>query len=280
LAWTPLHRAIAFGSITEVANLARTPSVINQKSDRLGHSPWLLAVRIGDRAKIELLAERGADLAQSDRNGRSALHLAAETNSAALPWLLEYGADLHAVDDRVATPLHAAAEHDSIDAVRRLLAAGAVVNPENTYQTSPIHHASSVATLRLLAEAGADLNVVDGCGDWPLKNAAEQNDPERVAWLLAHGAKVDQTSTGSTALHAATQADAREVMAHLLNAGANPNAQDVDGWTPFFSAESREAIHLLRKAGGDPLISDQASCAPEYWLKDRLLRRALTETDL
>jgi hypothetical protein len=151
------------------------------------------------------------------------------------------------------------------------------VHRENAYQQRPISKASSLAMLRLLAEAEAGIDFVDGCGDWPLKLAAAANDTDRVAWLLAHGAKVDNTSTGETALHAAVRADAREVMDQLLAAGANLNAQDVDGWTPFFCARSREAIHRLRKGGGDPTIRDLVSGLPAGSLEDPLLRSALTE---
>jgi hypothetical protein len=45
----------------------------------------------------------------------------------------------------------------------------------------------------------------------------------------------------------------------------------------LFGALSREVIHTLRKAGVDPLITDQAGMGPEEWLKDPILIRALKE---
>jgi ankyrin repeat protein len=125
--------------------------------------------------------------------------------------------------------------------------------------------------------SGTDVNAVGGCGDWPLKLAAEANDVGRVRWLLEHGAEVDRTSTGATSLHAAVQFDARETVDLLLAAGANPNPQDVDGWTPLFGAQSREVIHLLRRAGADPKIPARAVYGPEKWLKDPILREAWRE---
>ena len=277
LAWTPLHRAVMFRNIEEVAALAASPAVINEPRDRWGHSPWQLAVRVGHIEILKLLADRGADLVQCDRHGRSLLHLAAQTNSPALPWLIDHGAEIDAIDDSADTPLHLAAEYDSLDAARDLIAAGADVHRERAHSARSISKAASLAMLRLLAEAGADIDFVDGYGDWPLKNAVEANDTERVSWLLARGAKVDNTSTGATALHTAAQTDAREAMDQLLAAGANPNAQDVDGWTAFFYARSREAIHRLRKAGGDPRIGDDTGGTPVEWFNDPLLQSALTE---
>ena len=129
----------------------------------------------------------------------------------------------------------------------------------------------------LFERGGADVNAVNGCGEWPLKVAAEYNDIKRLDWLLKNGADVDRTSTGETALHAAVRGDSREAIDLLLAAGANPNQQDVDGWTPLFGACSREVIRTLRLAGADPRITDQIDSGPERWLKDTILVRALKE---
>ena len=125
--------------------------------------------------------------------------------------------------------------------------------------------------------SGADVNSIDGCGEWPLKSAAERNDVELISWLLAHGAEIDHTSTGETALHAAVRSDARDAVDFLLEDGANPNAQDADGWTPLFGARSCETIHALCRAGADPRITDDTGSSPDKWLTDPLLLCALTE---
>jgi ankyrin repeat protein len=71
------------------------------------------------------------------------------------------------------------------------------------------------------------------------------------------------------------RSDAREVVDQLIAAGANPNAQDVDGWTPLFSAQSKEAIETLLRAGARPEISDQIGGLAAEQLKDPLLINAL-----
>lgn len=277
LRWTPLHRAVVLGTVDEAAALAANPSAINDPLDRWKHSPWQLAIRRGRADLLDLLADRGADLSATTQNGEGLLHLAAETDSSALPWLLARHADYRLLDNSENTPLHRATEHDSSHAVRALLVVGADYKSANTYGQQPVNLTASTEILSMLAAAGADLDHVDGCGDWPLKNAAQDNDPKRVAWLLAHGVRVDQTSTGATALHAAAQADAREIIAQLLTAGAAVNAQDVDGFTSLFFARSREAVHQLRRAGADPNIADDAGATADRWLKDPLLRAALRE---
>ncbi len=280
LHWTPLHHAVALGTEAELARLAPSALEINAFNRGCQLSPWLLAFFAGDLGKIQWLAEHGADLTQVDRMGQSPTHFAAEFGHvAALRWLLELGADPNALSDSSdSSPLHAAAEWDHVECACTLLALGADTNPMDHGLRQPIHVAKSVPMLQALVErGGADVNAVDSGGDWPLKLAAEANDIARLEWLLSHGAEVDRTSTGETALHTALRDDSREAVDVLLKAGANPNQPDVDGWTPFFLAASREVIHTLRAAGGDPLITDQAGGGPQRWLKDPILIRALKE---
>lgn len=279
LNWSPLHHAVAFGDEVDLAKIAASPVQINTINKRCQISPWLLAFILGDLEKIKWLAERGADLNQVGRCSETPTHIAARFGHVgALRWLHELGADLNASNEFLASPMHEAAEWNHVEYANTLLDLGADAKREDHVQQQPIHAAKSLTMLQTLVErGGADVNAVDGCGEWPLKLAAESNDIKRLEWLLKHGANVDRTSTGETALHAAVRADSREAVDRLLAAGANPKQQDVDGWTPLFGALSREVIHTLRKAGADPRITDQASMGPEQWLKDPILVRALKE---
>ena len=274
LQWSEAHHAVAFGGLAELEHLSLSAEAINAKNLRFGLSPWLLSVIRGDIETVKSLAEHGTDLSQTGRCGVTSLHLAAEFGRVeALSWLLDLGANPNTGDDFGQTPLLRTSEWNQLLCARALL--GKVAESTDT-SSQPIHAAHSLEMVQLLVEVGgADVNAVDGCGDWPLKNAAANNDLRLVNWLLDHAAKLDLTSTGETTLHAAVRADAREVMKLLLERGANPNAQDVDGWTPLFGASSREAIHLLLEFGADPKLTDQAGWGPERWLKDPILLAAL-----
>jgi cytohesin len=273
LNWTPLHHAVALGNEANLAQIAPGPAEINTMNLRYQISPWLLSFIVGDIGKIHWLAERGADLIQVGRCSESPMHIAARFgHMGAVQWLNELGADPNALNEFSSSPLHEAAEWDRVKCAYTLMDLGADAMREE------IHAAKSLRMLQALVErGGADVNEVDGCGDWPLKLAAEANDVKRLEWLLKHGAEVDRTSTGETALHAAVRGDSREAVDLLLAAGANPNQQDVDGWTPLFGALSREVIHTLRRAGADLRIIDQAGYGAEKWLNDPILVRALKE---
>jgi ankyrin repeat protein len=135
-----------------------------------------------------------------------------------------------------------------------------------------------LAVLQALVEhGGADVNAINGCGEWPLRLAAEANDVPRIDWLLSRNAEVDRTSSGETALHMAVLRDSREAVQRLLAAGADPNRPDCDGWTPLFGAQSREAIFALRKAGAKIDANDQIGAGPALMWNDPLLVSALTE---
>lgn len=279
LNWTALHRAVALEGFSEIKSMRPTATEINTVNRRFEQSPWLLAFVRGNLEVIRWLADRGADLAQTGRCGESLLHIAARFGHLdAVNWLLVFGADPNAIHQFGGAPLQEAAEWDHVHCAIALLKQGASSSSSNHFQSQAIHAAKSVPMLQALVESGgSDVNAVDGCGEWALKHAAEANDEKRIQWLLAHGAQVDLTSTGEAALHTAVRHDSREAVEMLLSAGANPNQQDVDGWTPLFSAQSREVILALRKVGADPKITDQAGGAPEGWLEDPILLNALRE---
>jgi ankyrin repeat protein len=188
-------------------------------------------------------------------------------------WLLANGADPNGVDEFGGTALHSAAEAASAECVKLLLDAGAEARRNNDVESEPIHMADSEVVIRLLIERGqADPNVIDGCGDWPMKSAARNNDVALAEALLAMGADCDLTSSGGSALHEAIRHDAREFAAWLLAHGADVNAVDCDQWTPLFHAESREAVALLRRHGADFDHRDQCGELADQWWKDPLLR--------
>lgn len=279
LNWTPLHHVVAFGNETELAQMAPNSAQINAVNQRFQISPWLLAFIRGELGIIRCLAERGANLTEVGRCSASLTHIASRFGHVgALRWLHELGADPNPPNEHLATPLHEAAEWDNVECACTLMDFGADAKREDHVRQQPIHLAKSVRMLQALVErGGADVNVIDGCGEWPLKLAAEANDIKRLEWLVKHGAEVDRSSTGETALHTAVRGDSRETIDLLLAAGANPNQQDVDGWTPLFGALSREVVHTLRAAGADLRITDQAGMGVERWLKDPFLIQALKE---
>jgi serine/threonine-protein phosphatase 6 regulatory ankyrin repeat subunit B len=274
LQWTNLHDRIILGTFQELKAYSRAEMEIDQRDGRWELLPLFWAAKTGDVDKVKYLVEQGAQADQRGRFGTTALHIAAELDRLeVVEWLLAQGLEAESRDDSLTTPLMSACSWGALRSVRALLDAGVSAAPKNLVQSQAIHDTWSLEILKVLVEqADADINQISGDGRWPLMSAAEQNDVERCEWLIAHGAEVDQSSTGATALHSAVQEDSREAIRFLLERGADPNRPDVDGWTPLFCAQSREAIQILLRSGADPKIQDQVGNTAERWLSDPLLR--------
>lgn len=130
------------------------------------------------------------------------------------------------------TPLHLAAQHGHVAIIDLLLRAGADVN---------VRAANTLASTPLLVA----ITSVPTEGD-----VARQL--EVVIVLLAHGADAHRSnSAGSTPLHKAAIAGARDVVQLLLACGANVAARNSGGQTPLDHAQYRghaEIAALLAKA--------------------------------
>jgi len=95
-----------------------------------------------------------------------------------------------------ADPLHDAAFEGDADTVRMLIEAGADVNAKDAHGATPLHLAVA-NTARVLIEAGADVNAEDPYGQTPLHGAAFEGDADTAQVLIEAGADVNAlTSIG------------------------------------------------------------------------------------
>ena len=146
--------------------------------------------------------------------------------------LLDQGADLEACDARGRTLLHAAAAVADVRLVRELISRGATARSVDGRGTTPLiavsvapegTPADRCSIARMLLEAGADVTHGDGAA---LRAAARQGDTDLVALLLDAGADPDAPcGAGYTSLHYASRLGHADVVAVLLAAGADPNAR-------------------------------------------------------
>ncbi|ALN61397.1 ankyrin repeat family protein [Lysobacter antibioticus] len=144
--------------------------------------------------------------------------------------------------------------------VRELAAAGANPNARGAKGTTPLqwalyHHSS--AGLEALLGVGADPAVGSDDGMTVMHLAAMANDPRYLRVLLERGANPDtpNTVTQATPLAAALMGERAENFKALLAAGAKPDLADRMGNTPLHQAakvnEFGHALSLLQ-AGASP----------------------------
>ena len=128
LAWTPLHRAVALGSLGDVKGLVESGADL-EAVDWWKRTPWLVAVRCGDLEKARYLVDHGADFTVTGKNGASPLNFAIESfQIPMLEWLIELGINVESSADCCITPLMIAVRTQDASAVSVLIAAGAEID--------------------------------------------------------------------------------------------------------------------------------------------------------
>ena len=181
--------------------------------------------------------------------------------------LLTYGADVNYQDDNGYTGVKTAVEVGDLEMVKLLLGAGGDMTILSAMDADDALHWAAreghVEMGRLLLAYGANVNYQDNTGCTALNIAVEEGCVEMVNFLLDAGA--DMTILGGwgsgNVLHTAAKNENVEVVALLLQRGADPNAPDMDGCTAsylqhFFrrlgknSPEETSQILALLKAAG------------------------------
>lgn len=171
-----------------------------------------------------------------DAQGRTALSWSCiRDDSSAVNILLKFGADPNIADMEGNTCLHFAR---SKVVCKSLLNHNADVHARNTrYSRSPLHNAckreGTAELIELLVHAGLDVNHRDADGETPLLNAIFRRNTAAVQKLIELGADVNAANYSSrdAAIHFAVEFDHHEILALLLEKGADHSATNARGRT-------------------------------------------------
>jgi ankyrin repeat protein len=224
------------------------------------------AAKQGDREAVRALLNGPAKEGVAGAEGGAALILAAERNDAQMvDLLLGAGADAKAANAYGATALYAAAANPGPAITEKLLAAGANPNAHLLSGETPLMKAArqgNLATVRALLASKADPNAQEGKGgQTALMWAMSERQAAVAEELVRHGADVNARSkTGFTALMFAAQQGDVVSARILLKAKANPNdAIPKSGATPLIIASAigkPDVVALLLDNGANPNAVD------------------------
>src|SRR5579872_1610045 len=213
--------------------------------------------------------DAGTDVNAANADGMTALMQAAEgsaymeNNAPAVTMLVDKGANIDQQDKRGRTSLYRAAAEGKDEAMRILLAHKANPNQKAADGSTPLLTAiryGKMTAVNLLLHSGADVNGADSDGDTPLMIAAEgtaylPNNAPLVTTLLNANAHVDtQDHRGRSALYRGAGEGKTDAVRILIDKKADPNLQANDGTTPLMETVTygkQSTMQLLLEHGAD-----------------------------
>jgi ankyrin repeat protein len=256
----------------------------------------------GDPATVKSLVEGGAAIDGTVGTGKftSLMEAVYKDNIDIVKYLIDHHAKLDQVDYEGSPPLLHACSGSHLDCADALIDAGANVSLGSKYGRTPLMYAAQhgddrivkdlldhkvaldancdqgpalywaacndqLSTVKLLAEAGANLNLIPN-GARPdtysaLGTAAANNDLRMVDYLISKNADVNGVggAAGRTPLMAAADYKRTEAMERLLDHGAKADAKNKDGQTALMIAcgdAKNASVRALLDHGVDPNVTD------------------------
>ena len=307
---TALHWAVVRDDVELVEALLRAGADVDAAND-YGVTPLTLACINRNATAVGQLLGAGANPDAATSMGETALMTCARTGSAeALEALFDHGASsVNAREESHGqTALMWAAAQADADVVRVLLAHGADVGARSDSHLLPVSRGDGdpfeqyvmeaqrgstpllfaarngrIENVRLLLDAGADVNEAAPNGQSALVTASFSGQGELAAFLLERGANPNAADAGYTALHTAVLRGDLRLAKALCAHGADPNSRLTRGsrqqrnlnWfglsgafagaTPFWLAAKYAEIDIMRflvAAGADPLLAPNNEITP------------------
>lgn len=263
-----LHWASAAGDLEIVRLLLERGSDMNL-ADEHGATPLFYALERGkgdQRALIELYAQHGYDLKQTNARGESLLHLVASKDKGLqlTDYLLGRGLDLHAKDKRGASVADHAARSGNLEQIKAFVSRGVKLSHQALLIAASGTRGSATSLevyQYLIQEQGLSAHIRAEDGATVLHLIAGKPEQATIAQYFV-GLGLDPrlvNEAGSTALMLSTTAKDTALLQYLIQIAPAPKQIDQFGGTALTYATvsgSVEAMRLLLGAGWDAKRKD------------------------
>jgi ankyrin repeat protein len=192
-----LHTAAANDDAAAITALLASGTAIDRRDER-GRTALLVATHANHVRAARALIEAGADVnVKDDLHDSPYLYAGASGHLEILQMTLDHGADLKSTNRYGGTALIPAAHHGHVEAVRILL--GPAIDKDHVNRLGwtalleavilgdggPVH----TEIVRLLVEAGANVNIADRDGVTPLAHARRRGSRELIRILEGRGGR-------------------------------------------------------------------------------------------
>uniref|UniRef100_A0A0K2UNZ5 Uncharacterized protein n=1 Tax=Lepeophtheirus salmonis TaxID=72036 RepID=A0A0K2UNZ5_LEPSM len=196
----------------------------------------------------------------------------------------EGGGKVNTQDAHGDSPLHSTLLYHNADNAKLLLQNGADLNLVNALGRYPIHVADDPESLSLIINHDpSEVDRQDRNGNTPLHFAVVSKDKERVSLLISHSANVNiQNSSGSSPLHL-VNGDLEIAKSLLASGGADPNLPDASGNTPLHLSvrgRNKDVVRLFMNHNGNPTLKNATSKTPLNLAKDKEMKRILAKKSI
>ena len=239
-----------------------TESNVNSE-DVNGDNALILATRKGNKELVEFLVKTGANTTGDDEYGDTPLIIASKDHNIELvEFFIKEGNDIDRENDDGYTALMYAYDYEFIEIIKLLVNAGATVNDilfesickdgltelvkiiidkgksvnSNKNLLSLVSMKGHLDVIKLLVNAGIDVNSYNGrdINKTALYYACFCGYKEIVEYLLEHNVKIQN------ALTIASYKGHKDIVEILIQAGADINVKDEDGYTALMYANERD----------------------------------------